>query len=132
MVDIVFSTASVLVVLLSSTILPMVYCFLITKDFLQKQLYNIKKIKVRIVILSAIISLIIVTIILEVMSEQAIMQMFFYGLLWVVALLLEFSKLKIAKQDLKSDVFIIREHPDFKTAIDVEYKEVADNQPNNT
>lgn len=77
MVDIVFSTASVLVVLLSSTILPMVYCFLITKDFLQKQLYNIKKIKVRIVILSAIISLIIVTIILEVMSEQAIMQMFF-------------------------------------------------------
>lgn len=127
MVDIVFSTASVLVVLLSSTILPMVYCFLITKDFLQKQLYNIKKIKVRIVILSAIISLIFVTMILEVISEQAIIQTFFYGLLWIVNLLLQILKLKIAKQDLKSDIFIVREKPDFESAIDVAFKEIADN-----
>ena len=127
MVDIVFSTASVLVVLLSSTILPMVYCFLITKDFLQKQLYNIKKIKVRIVILSAIIPLIFVTMILEVISEQAIIQTFFYGLLWIVNLLLQILKLKIAKQDLKSDIFIVREKPDFESAIDVAFKEIADN-----
>lgn len=127
MADIVFSVTSVLVALLCSIILPMVYCFLITKDFFQKQLYNIRKIKVRIIILYVIIPLIFVAMILEVMSEQAIMQTFFYVLLWVVNFLLEILKLKIAKKELKSDVFIIREHPDFKNAIDVAFKEIADN-----